>query len=74
MSTIQSKFIHNFPPSDNNVYVIQNGAFVPVALVNHPAEWNPDIDDIDDSNTIYLTLNENMTPLQLTGLNAEVNS
>lgn len=71
MSTVLSKFIHNFPANDNNIYVIQNGTFVPVTLVDKPSAWNP---SIDNTNTIYLTLDEDMTPFQLTGINTEVNS
>lgn len=70
MSVVHNKFLA-LPPNDNNVYVIQNGSFVPVALVRNPDEWIPTIDDV---NTIYLAIDEAMTPLQLTGLNSEVNS
>ncbi len=34
MTTVSSKFIHNFPPSDDNSYVIKNGAFVKANIVD----------------------------------------
>ena len=40
-------------------------------LVNFPDEWKPEIDAID---TFTLNLNQPITPVQLTGLNTEVNS
>ena len=58
-----------YSDSSSSSSTLNNGQIY--MLVNHPVEWNPDIDDID---TIYLTLNEIMNPIQLTGLNAEVNS
>jgi hypothetical protein len=60
-----------WPESDDNVYVIKNGAFVQARLVQQPTEWEP---IIDDENDIVLTLDEDMTPYQLTGRNLEVNS
>ena len=59
----------NWPSSDNNVYVIKNASFVQAVLVDKPSSWNPSIDDVD---TIYLTLDDDMTPFQLTGINTEV--
>lgn len=61
----------NWPASDDNVYVIKNGAFVSSIIVNKPIEWSP---SIDDSDTIYLSLDDDITPFQLTGTNTEVNS
>lgn len=61
----------NWPASDDSVYVIKNAAFVQAVLVDKPSAWNP---SIDDTNTIYLTLDDDMTPFQLTGINTEVNS
>ena len=61
----------DWPESDDNVYVIKNGAFVQARLVEQPTEWEP---VIDDELEIVLTLDDDMTPFQLTGRNLEVNS
>lgn len=61
----------DWPDSDDNVYVIKNGAFVQARLVEQPYEWNP---DIDADNDIVLTLDEDMNPYQLSGYNTAVNS
>ena len=54
------------PPSDNNVYVMRNGAWEGVRLVTQPVEWSPEIDDVEE---IVLTLDSDMVPYQLTGRN-----
>lgn len=59
------------PESDDKVYVMKNGAWVAVTVVEQPSEWSPAVDDMED---IVLTLDEDMTPYQLTGNNVEVNS
>ena len=59
------------PASDNNVYVMKNGAWVQATLVEQPSEWSPEIDDTEE---IVLTLDEDMTVYQLTGDNVEVNA
>ena len=61
----------DWPESDDNVYVIKNGAFVQARLVEQTTEWEP---VIDDELEIVLTLDDDMTPFQLTGRNLEVNS
>lgn len=61
----------DWPESDDNVYVIKNGAFVQARLVEQPTEWEP---VIDDELEIVLTLDDDMTPFQLTGRNIEVNA
>ena len=58
------------PGNDNKVYVLKNGAYVEARLVEQPSEWSPEIDDTEE---IVLTIDEDMTPYQLTGTNAEVN-
>ena len=59
------------PSSDNNVYVMKNGAWVQATLVEQPSEWSPEIDDVSE---IVLTVDEDMTVYQLTGNNVEVNA
>ena len=59
----------DLPDSDDNVYVIKNGAFVNAVLVDKPSEWNPSIDESE----IFLTIDEDMIPYQLNGSNVEVN-
>ncbi len=59
------------PDNDDKAYVMKNGAWVAATVVEQPAEWSPAVDDVDD---IVLTLDEDMTPYQLTGSNTEVNS
>lgn len=59
------------PASDNNVYVMKNGAWVQATLVEQPSEWSPEIDDVSE---IVLTVDEDMTVYQLTGNNVEVNA
>jgi hypothetical protein len=61
----------SWPEHDDNVYVIKNGAFVQARLVQQPNEWNP---VIDDALEVVLTIDNDMTPFQLTGRNLEVNS
>ena len=61
----------DFPESDGNVYVAQNGAWVQAVLVEQPSEWSPEIDDTQE---IVLTVDEDMTVYQLTGNNVEVNA
>lgn len=58
-----------FPASDDCAYVVKNGAFVNAIIVDKPSEWNPTIDDTE----IFLTLDDDMQPYQLTGTNTEVN-
>ena len=58
-----------YSDSSSSSSTLNNGQIY--MLVNHPNEWNPDIDDVD---TLYLSVNEIINPVQLTGLNAEVNS
>ena len=54
------------PASDNNVYVMKNGQWVQATLVEQPSEWSPAIDETEN---IVLTMDEDMTPYQLTGTN-----
>ena len=58
----------NFPASDNKVYVVKNGAWVEATIVEQPSEWAPQIDSQED---IVLTLDDDMSPYQLTGTNIE---
>ena len=64
-----SDFWNDLPYSGASSSSIQNGQVY--MLVNFPDEWKPVIDDVD---TITLNQNEDMNPLQLSGLNVEVNS
>ena len=57
-------------PSENSVYVVKGGDYVPALLVEKPSEWTPTIDDAD----IVITVDEDMTAYQLTGTNTEVNT
>ncbi len=57
------------PENDDTAYVVKNGAYVPVLQVPAPTEWEPTIDGVDP---IILTVDEDMTPYQLTGTNVEV--
>lgn len=57
-------------PSDGYVYVVKNGAFVKSSVVDMIQYWQPAIIDNGD---ILLTVDEDMTPYQLTGMNVEVN-
>lgn len=57
------------PASDDTAYVVKNGAYVPVVQVDAPSSWEPTIDAVDP---IILTVDEDMTPYQLTGTNVEV--
>ena len=61
----------SWPESDNKVYVVKNGAFVEATIVAQPSEWAADIDDTQD---IVLTVDQDMIPYQLTGNNVEVNT
>jgi len=54
------------PESDDNVYVMKNGQWVQATLVEQPSEWYPEIDDTQE---IVLTFDNDMTPYQLTGRN-----
>ena len=58
----------NFP-SGSSVYVLQNGAYIPANVVSMSQTWQPSISGED----IVLAVDEDMTPYQLTGTNAEVN-
>lgn len=59
------------PESDGNVYVMQNGAWVQAILVEQPSDWSTEIDDTQE---IVLTMDNDMTVYQLTGNNLEVNA
>lgn len=59
-----------WPDSDNKIYVVQNGGFIPAILVDKPSSWSP---SIDNSDPIFLTLDNDMTPFQFNGTNTEVN-
>ena len=52
----------NWPDSDDHVYVIQNAAFVKAVYVAKPAVWAPSIYDLY---SIFITLDDDMTPFQL---------
>ena len=54
------------PAIDNNVYVMKNGQWVQATLVEQPSEWAPAINATEN---IVLTVDEDMTPYQLTGDN-----
>ena len=54
------------PAIDNNVYVMKNGQWVQATLVEQPSEWSPAINATEN---IVLTVDEDMTPYQLTGDN-----
>ena len=56
-------------PTGNSVYVLQNGAYTPANVVDMSQTWQPSISGED----IVLAVDEDMTPYQLTGTNAEVN-
>lgn len=56
----------DLPPNDDNVYFMKNGEWQPVTIVDQPSEWVPDIDDTQE---IVITFDEDMTPYQLTGKN-----
>ena len=56
-------------PDGNSVYVIKNGGYVAANLVDMTETWSPSISSED----IVLAVDEDMTPYQLTGTNAEVN-
>lgn len=60
-----------FPESDGKVYVAKNGAWVQATIVEQPSEWKPEIDDTDE---IVLTLDNDMAVFQLTGNNVVVNA
>ena len=65
-----SNFWNDLPYSDSSSSssTLNNGQVF--LLVNHPSEWNPDIDVLD---SITLAVNQNINPIQLTALNSEVN-
>ena len=56
-------------PTGSSVYVLQNGAYTPANVVDMSQTWQPSISGED----IVLAVDEDMTPYQLTGTNAEVN-
>lgn len=59
------------PESDGNVYVMKNGSWVQATIVAQPSEWEPEIDDTQE---IVLTVDNDMNVFQLTGNNVVVNS
>lgn len=69
MAKIDSRLIA-LPNDGEAVYVIQNGAYIPVNIIDMSDNWSP---SIDNSNDIVLTIDEDMIPYQLTGTNSEVN-
>ena len=58
----------NFP-TDANVYVLRNGTYTAANMVDMSQTWQPSISGED----IVLTVDEDMTPYQLSGSNTEVN-
>ena len=58
----------NFP-SDENVYVLRNGAYTPANVVDMSETWQPSINAED----IVLAVDVDMTPYQLSGSYTEVN-
>ena len=56
-------------PDGDSVYLIKNGGYVAANLVDMTETWSPSISSED----IVLAVDEDMTPYQLTGTNAEVN-
>lgn len=52
------------PSGDDGVYVVKNGTWVKAEVVEAPASWQPSIAESDE---LVLTLDEDMTPYQLSG-------
>ena len=56
-------------PTGESVYVLKNGAYTPINVVDMSETWSPSINGED----IVLAVDTDMTPYQLTGTNTEVN-
>ena len=69
MAKIDSRLIA-LPNEGEAVYVIHDGAFTPINVVDMSSLWSPSINNSED---IVLAVDEDMTPYQLTGNNSEVN-